>query len=170
MSLLEIVKYPDPILHKVSLPVDRFNDSLQTLVHNMLETMYAAPGVGLAANQIGLDQRIFVIDVSHSEGEKVPLTFINPEMVSSEGEVTWEEGCLSLPEFVLQTFRKAHVTVRAMDEKGQKKITKADGLLAVAIQHELDHINGILLVDKVGGLKRRLYRDKFKKKKIVTAL
>lgn len=165
MALLEIVQYPDKILHKVSSPVDTFNDRTEELVRSMFETMYAAPGVGLAANQVGLDQRIFVIDISNPKGPREPRVFINPEIVSQEGELTWEEGCLSLPEFVLETRRSAKLSVRAKDEKGREQWMEAEGLLAVAIQHEIDHINGVLLIDKVSGLKRSLYRDKLRKRK-----
>lgn len=134
--------------------------SLEGLVRDMFETMYNAPGVGLAAPQIGLNIRLFVVDVSSRQEGSTPLVFVNPEILEGEGEVIWEEGCLSVPDMIVEVPRKERVLVQATDLSGKGFELKAEGLLAIAIQHELDHLDGKLIIDRVSSLKRELYRKK----------
>ena len=164
--ILEIVKYPDPILKKKSQPVARVDRELQTLVENMFETMYDAPGVGLAAPQIGVLQRILIVDVGRLEGETRkadPKVLINPKIVSREGKIAWEEGCLSLPRLLVPVERSQQVIVEAWDLDGKTIRHSGEDLLAVAFQHEIDHLDGILLVDRLSRLKRELYKKKLEK-------
>lgn len=155
MALLEILTYPDPILKSVAEPVDVIDDEIRRLVQDMAETMYAAPGVGLAANQVGVRKRIFLIDVAGEDEPSDLKVFINPEIIERDGEQSYNEGCLSFPGAFEDIKRAATVKVRALDEKGQQFELEADGLLAVAIQHENDHLDGVLMIDKVGALKKR---------------
>ncbi len=155
MSLLEILHYPAPALKTRAEPVVEVNDEIRKLVEDMAETMYAAPGIGLAANQVGVLLRIFVIDIAE-EGEKSDLkVFINPEIVEADGVQAYEEGCLSLPGVSEEIKRAEHIVVRALDQHGQPFELSAEGLLAVAIQHENDHLNGVTMIDKVGTLKKK---------------
>jgi peptide deformylase len=155
MALLPILTYPDPRLREKALPVTVFDDALKRLVEDMAETMYAAPGVGLAANQVGVLSRIFIIDIA-GEGEPSDLkVFINPELIDRSGIQTYEEGCLSFPGAAEEIKRAAEVTVKAQDANGDFFELRADGLLAVAIQHENDHIDGVLMIDKVNPMVRR---------------
>jgi len=155
MALLPILTYPDPRLREKAAPVTVFDAALQQLVDDMAETMYAAPGVGLAANQIGVLSRIFIIDIA-GEGEPSDLkVFVNPELIETTGLQTYEEGCLSFPGASEDIKRAAEVTVRAQNAKGEFFELQADGLLAVAIQHENDHIDGVLMIDKVNPMVRR---------------
>lgn len=155
MALLPILKYPDPLLKEPAQPVIRFDSELQTLVEDMAETMYAAPGVGLAANQVGVLLRLFIIDIAGEDEPSDLKVFVNPELVELTGTQIYEEGCLSFPGASEEIKRAARVRVRAQDVKGEAFELEADGLLAVAIQHENDHINGVLMIDKVNPLKRR---------------
>lgn len=155
MALLEILHYPDPRLKQKAAPVAEITPEIRQLVEDMAETMYAAPGIGLAANQVGALVRIFVIDIA-DEGEPSDLkVFINPEIVSSSGTQTFNEGCLSFPGASEEIKRAAELVIRAQDVDGKPFELAADGLLAVAIQHEYDHIDGVLMIDKVGPIKRR---------------
>lgn len=155
MAIREILEYPDPRLRTVAAAVERVDDSIRQLVEDMAETMYAAPGVGLAAPQIGVPLRVFVIDVA-DENEPSQLTaYINPELVEVSGSQSWKEGCLSFPGVSESIKRAETVRVRALGVDGQVFEREATGLLAVAIQHESDHLNGILMIDKVGPLQRR---------------
>ena len=155
MALLEILHYPDPRLKQKAAPVAEITPEIRQLVDDMAETMYAAPGIGLAANQVGALVRIFVIDIA-DEGEPSDLkVFINPEIVSSSGTQTFNEGCLSFPGASEEIKRAAELVIRAQDVDGKPFELAADGLLAVAIQHEYDHIDGVLMIDKVGPIKRR---------------
>lgn len=153
MALLPILHYPDPRLHKVAAPVKQVDDKLRKLIKDMAETMYAAPGIGLAATQVDVHLRLIVIDISEThDGLQV---FINPEIISSEGEAECEEGCLSVPGIYEKVTRAAKVTVKALDEHGQQRTLEAEGLLAVCIQHEMDHLVGRVFVEKLSRLKQQ---------------
>jgi peptide deformylase len=163
MAILEILKYPDPRLSKIARPVENINDDIVQLINDMLETMYAAPGVGLAANQVGALYRIVVLDVDHENPQKKVYKLINPTIVRSEGEILWEEGCLSVVDFTAEVRRAARVEVAALDDHGKETKIEAEGLLAVALQHEIDHLDGKLFIDRISRLKRDLYTRKRKK-------
>jgi peptide deformylase len=165
MALLPIVKYPDPRLKQRALPVEAVNDEIRRLVDDMAETMYAAPGVGLAANQVGVLLRVFVIDISSEEEPSELRVFINPEIVDATGTLVWEEGCLSFPGVTEEIRRSERVRVRALDRDGKPFELEADGLLAVAIQHETDHLNGVVMLDKLSAVKKRLLGRKLAKAK-----
>jgi peptide deformylase len=163
MAILEILKYPDPRLSRIALPVKNITDDIVQLINDMLETMYAAPGVGLAANQVGALHRIIVLDVDHENPQKKVYKLINPSIVHSEGEILWEEGCLSVVDFTAEVRRAARVEVAALDDHGKETKIEAEGLLAVALQHEIDHLDGKLFIDRISRLKRDLYTRKRKK-------
>ena len=163
MAILEILKYPDPRLSRVARPVENITDDIVQLINDMLETMYAAPGVGLAANQVGALYRIVVLDVDHENPQKKVYKLINPTIVRSEGEILWEEGCLSVVDFTAEVRRAARVEVAALDDHGKETKIEAEGLLAVALQHEIDHLDGKLFIDRISRLKRDLYTRKRKK-------
>jgi peptide deformylase len=165
MAVLEILKFPDPKLKKKSLPVQKIDDRLRKLVEDLAETMYAAPGVGLAAPQVGHLLRLAVIDVTPANQPKNLLVLINPEIVATEGECTWEEGCLSVPEYSEEIKRREKVVVRCQNLEGETTEITAEGLLSIALQHEIDHLNGILFLDYLSSLKRALYKRKRKKEK-----
>ena len=157
MAIRPILHYPDKRLRIPGEPVTQFGDELKTLVNDMAETMYAAPGVGLAAPQIGVALRLFIIDVAVGEDEPSDLkVFCNPEFLENEGEVYFDEGCLSFPGATEEIRRAERVRVRAQNEKGETFELSADGLLAIAIQHENDHLEGKLMIDRVSVLRRRL--------------
>ncbi|MEF8833468.1 MAG: peptide deformylase [Halofilum sp. (in: g-proteobacteria)] len=153
MATLDILQYPDPYLRHKAATVEGVDDSIRALVDDMLETMYAAPGIGLAATQVGIDKRIAVIDVSESKDD--PLVLINPEIAAPEGSETSEEGCLSIPDVFEKVTRPECVTLRALDREGNAYELHADGLLAVCIQHEVDHLDGRLFIDRLSMLKRQ---------------
>jgi peptide deformylase len=155
MAVLPILTYPDPRLKAVAQPVLVVDDEIRTLASNMAETMYAAAGVGLAANQVGVLLRIFVIDIADEDSPSELIVFINPELVETDGEQIYSEGCLSFPGASEDIRRAATLRVRALNAKGEEFELFADGLLAVAIQHENDHLNGVLMIDKVGTLTKR---------------
>jgi peptide deformylase len=163
MALLEILKYPDSRLSKVARPVSNVTDATVQLIGDMLETMYAAPGVGLAATQIGMLQRIVVLDVDHENPRTNVYKLINPVITHSEGKVIWEEGCLSVVDFTAEVRRAEQVQVVALDERGNERKIEAEGLLAVALQHEIDHLDGKLFIDRISRLKRDLYTRRRKK-------
>jgi peptide deformylase len=166
MAIREIRTFPDPILRKKTAPVTQLDESINLLIDDMIETMHAAPGVGLAANQVGVSLQLAVIDLSELEDEKRrhPLVvLINPEMVSQEGSVSEEEGCLSIPEYAETVKRAARVVVRGLDRKGKPFELKAEGLLAKALQHEIDHLNGHLFIDKLSSLKKSIFKRKYLK-------
>ncbi len=157
MAIRTILHYPDKRLRSPGLPVEDFGPSFQQLVEDMAETMYAAPGVGLAATQIGELKRLFIIDTATGEDEPSDLrVFVNPEILEKHGEVRWEEGCLSFPGVHEEIDRAERVKVRAQDREGAWFELEADGLLAIAIQHEHDHLEGKLMVDHLGLIKRRI--------------
>ena len=165
MAVLEILKYPDSKLKKKCLPVEKIDANLRRLVQDMAETMYAAPGVGLAAPQVGCLLRLAVIDVSPADQPKSLLVLINPEIVETEGECSWEDGCLSVPDYSEEIRRKEKVVVRCQNLKGETVEIRGEGLLAIALQHEIDHLNGILFLDYLRSLKRALYKRRQKKEK-----
>jgi peptide deformylase len=160
MAIRPILTYPDPLLREVAQPVTQFDDALKQLVEDMAETMYDAPGVGLAANQIGVLQRVFVIDIAGEDEPSDLKVFVNPELVSLDGVQNWQEGCLSFPGVSEEIKRAERVHVRAQNERGEFFELQADGLLAVALQHENDHLNGVLMVDKFNAIKRRMIGKK----------
>lgn len=163
MAIRTILHYPDKRLREKGVPVAVITPEIQKLVDDMAETMYAAPGCGLAATQIGELHRVFVIDTA-GEDEPSNLTiFINPAILTSVGSVTWEEGCLSFPSVHEDIKRASKVRVRAQDRDGAWFELEAEGLLAVAIQHETDHLDGVLMIDRVGPLKRRMMHRKMLK-------
>ncbi|MGC3981597.1 MAG: peptide deformylase [Steroidobacteraceae bacterium] len=161
MALLTILEFPDPRLRTKAVPVTQVDDNLRRLIDDMIETMYAANGVGLAATQVNVHQRLVVIDVS--EERNAPRAFINPQIVAREGVEVSEEGCLSVPGAYEQVERADRVTVKALDRDGKEFTLEADGLLAVCIQHELDHLEGKLFVDYLSDLKRTRIRKKLEK-------
>jgi len=163
MALLEILKYPDPRLSRVARPVSNVTDATFQLISDMLETMYAAPGVGLAATQVGVLQRIVVLDVDHENPRTNVYKLVNPVITHSEGQLLWEEGCLSVVDFTAEVRRAEHVQVVALDEHGKERTIEAEGLLAVALQHEIDHLDGKLFIDRISRLKRDLYTRRRKK-------
>lgn len=155
MALLEIAVYPEEVLRQRTAPVDEVDDEIRRLIDDMAETMYTAPGVGLAANQVRVLKRVLVIDVDHPEGQPNLIAMVNPEIIERSGEITWEEGCLSFPGINIEVPRSAKLKVRALDRDGEPFELEAENLLAVAIQHEMDHLDGVTLADKVSFLKRR---------------
>jgi peptide deformylase len=163
MARLEILKFPDDRLRTKARSVDVVDDSIRQLVDNMLETMYEAPGIGLAATQINVHKRVVVIDVSEEKDQ--PLCFINPQIVEKEGEEETEEGCLSVPGIYETVQRADFVKVKALDKEGNEFVLEAGELLAVCIQHELDHLDGKLFVDYLSALKRNRIKKKLEKQK-----
>jgi len=158
-----ILTYPNPELKKKCAPVTIITDSIRELVLNMAETMYAAPGVGLAAPQIGVHQRVIVIDISGKNEPPDLIVAINPSIVHAEGEAYEEEGCLSVPDYAANVRRHDRVIVKALDIEGVERTWKAEDLLAIAFQHEIDHLDGILFVDHLSALKRELFQRKVRK-------
>ena len=166
MTIRKILTEPDPILRKKCEPLEGVNDHLRNLMNDMLETMYEAPGIGLAAIQIGVLKRVVVIDVSKKEGEKSPLFLVNPEIVYKSNETsTYEEGCLSVPNQFAEVDRPATCEVEYLDYNGKKKMLKANGLLATCIQHEMDHLEGILFIHYLSKLKKSMIIKKLSKQK-----
>jgi peptide deformylase len=161
----EILEYPDPRLREVAKPVAAVTPEVQALVDDMAETMYASNGCGLAATQLGIDQRIFVVDCAGEDEPSDFKVFINPEIIEADGAQVWKEGCLSFPGITEEIRRAERVKIRALDRSGQQFELEADGLLAVALQHELDHLNGVLMIDKLNALKRRMMGRKLAKAK-----
>jgi peptide deformylase len=164
MALREIIKLPDPRLRLVSKPVKDIDDELRGLVADMFETMYSAPGIGLAAIQVGIPQRVVTLDLAKKEEPRKPEVVINPEILwTSEERNTYEEGCLSIPELYEEVERPAQVKVRYTDLEGQLHEVEANGLLATCLQHEIDHLNGVLFIDHLSRLKRDRIIKKFTK-------
>lgn len=163
MAILPILQYPDERLHKIAKKVEQIDDGIRKLVRDMAETMYAAPGVGLAATQVDKHIRLVVIDVSETHDDLKVL--INPELLSSQGEKENEEGCLSVPGIYENVTRAEHVTVRALDEHGKTFTLEAEELLAVCIQHEIDHLQGRVFVEHLSHLKQTRIRAKLKKQR-----
>jgi peptide deformylase len=166
MAIRTIRVYPDPVLRNKTTRVEKVDESLDDLIQDMVETMHAAPGVGLAANQVGVPLQLAVIDLSAREdaGDRHPLlVLINPEIISSGGTAVEEEGCLSIPDYSEKVKRAASVRVRAQDRKGKTFELDAEGLLAKALQHEIDHLNGLLFVDRLSPLKKSIFKRRFRK-------
>jgi len=161
MALLKIIEYPDPRLRTKATPIDEFNQALSQQIDNMFDTMYSAPGIGLAGTQVDFHKRLFVIDVS--EEKNTPLVFINPEIKELRGVEQMEEGCLSFPGVYALVERADSLTIQAQDRDGHSFEMDADDLLAVCIQHELDHLQGKLFVDYLSALKRQRIRKKLEK-------
>ena len=164
MSDMKIHTFPDPVLKTPAEAIRDIDEDLQALIDKMIETMYLAPGIGLAANQVGVLQRVIVFDGSPKEEERNPLVLINPEIVASEGAVKWDEACLSVPDYSADVVRKARVRVEGIDRHGNPMNLEAEDLLAVCLQHEIDHLDGVLFIDHISGLKRALYKKKVMKK------
>ena len=162
MACLPILEYPDPRLRIRATPVETVGDEIRQLIADLLETMYEAPGIGLAATQVNVHKRILVTDVSEERNE--PYCLINPEILSQGGEITYEEGCLSVPGVFEPVNRAERIRVRALDENGEQKEFGAEGLLAICIQHETDHLEGKLFVDYLSTLKRDRLKKKIVKK------
>ena len=166
MAKKQILVIPDPLLRKVSEPVNSVNKEVKNLMDDMLETMYAAPGIGLAAVQIGVLKRIIVIDLSKDNEKKNPLFIVNPEITFKSNElISYEEGCLSIPNQFAEVKRPSSCKLNFLDYNGKKKEISADGLLATCIQHEVDHLDGILFIDHLSKLKKDLILKKTKKQK-----
>ena len=163
MALREILTFPSPVLKKTAVDVADIDGRVNQLAEDMVETMYAAPGVGLAAPQVGVSQRMIVLDVDTENSGKNLLKLINPVIAERRGEVLWEEGCLSVVDFTAEVKRSAEVLVRAWTPDQKEIEIEADGLLAVALQHEIDHLDGKLFIDRLSSLKRDLYKRKLKK-------
>ncbi len=163
MAVRTILHYPDPLLKQLSVPVTRFDAELQQLAKDMTETMYDAPGVGLAAPQVGELKRLIVIDCSGKDNPPDLIVAVNPEIIAQEGETCEEEGCLSVPEYYATVKRFSQVTMKYQDIEGNPRQRQAEGLLAVAMQHEIDHLQGVLFVDRLSPLKRSIFRKKYQK-------
>ena len=166
MTVRPIITAPDPRLQAVSLDVETVDDAIRTLVDDMAESMYAADGIGLAAIQIGVAKRVLVIDLDQKEGKKNPIAYINPKIIwASDETAVFEEGCLSVPEIWDDVERPARIKCEYLDRDGKKQILEADGLLATCLQHEMDHLNGVLFIDHLSRLKRGMAIKKLTKAK-----
>jgi peptide deformylase len=163
MALLKIRTYPDPVLKEPAREVGDIDGRINALVDSMVQTMYAAPGVGLAAPQIGESRRLVVIDIDHQNPGKRLLKLVNPQIIEREGSIIWEEGCLSVVDYNAEVKRSAKVLVRAYTPELKEIDVEADGLLAVVLQHEIDHLDGKLFIDRISRIKRELYRRKLQK-------
>jgi peptide deformylase len=163
MALRKILTYPAPELKDVAARIENIDGQIDELARDMAETMYAAPGVGLAATQVGVHQRVIVVDVDQENPGKNLLTLINPVIAEREGTIVWEEGCLSVVDYTAEVRRSAKVLVKAWTVDQKEVEIEADQLLAVALQHEIDHLDGRLFIDRISALKRDLYRRKIKK-------
>jgi peptide deformylase len=164
MSIKPIIILPDPLLRQVSTKLEQVDDNVRKLADDMLETMYDAPGIGLAAIQVGIPKRLLVIDIAKEGEEKNPRVFINPEILaSSDDRSVYEEGCLSIPDYYAEVERPARITVKYVNRDGKEETIEADGLLATCLQHEIDHLNGVLFIDHISRLKRDMVIRKFTK-------
>lgn len=160
MALLSIRAYPDPVLSQRCRPVDDIDQSIRRLAQDMAETMYDAPGVGLAAPQVGQDIRLIVVDTAEGDERGNPMMLVNPSIVQAEGDLVFNEGCLSVPDYTSDVHRAERVLVRAQDLDGNPLEIDAEGLLSVCLQHEIDHLEGTLFIDRISQLKRSLYRKR----------
>jgi peptide deformylase len=165
MALREVLQFPDPRLKRVCVPVKEIDDAVRELASDMLEVMYDEPGIGLAAIQVGEPIRLIVLDTQWTEegAERSPLVLVNPEILDREGSITWTEGCLSVPDFQAEVERSQRVRVRGLDLDGNEWIEEAEDLRAVCFQHEIDHLDGVLFIDRISRLKRNMYVKKRKK-------
>jgi peptide deformylase len=164
MSIRPIVKYGEPVLHTKAAPVERVDDDVRSLLADMVETMYAAPGIGLAAPQVGVSLRVVVIDLSVGEDKSQLIRLVNPEMLEREGEQRLEEGCLSIPGYGGSPVRPARVTVRGLDPEGRERVFTGTELLARAFCHEIDHLDGLVFVYRLSPLKRDLMKRRLRKR------
>ena len=164
MAILHICTYPEEILRRRAEPITEIDEEVVKLVDHMAETMYSAPGIGLAATQVGVSKQVLVADIAPRRPESELIVLINPEIVAAEGEVIFEEGCLSVPDYQAEVKRHEKVTVRGLNLQGEEVEIEAEGLLAVVLQHEIDHLNGMLFIDRLSKLKRDLYKRKVRKK------
>jgi peptide deformylase len=167
MSVREIIKYPEKVLREKASHVTDCDSKLNKLIDDMIETMYAAPGVGLAANQVGVPKQVAVIDVSAREEKSPLIVLVNPEIVHLEGEVEAEEGCLSVPDYTTVLKRAMKVCVKGLDRHGTPIEIEAEGLLARALQHEIDHLNGILFVDRMGRIRKEFFKKRYAREKML---
>ncbi|NTE85096.1 peptide deformylase [Agrobacterium rubi] len=164
MTIKPLIILPDPLLRQQSKPIEQVDAEITRLADDMLDTMYDAPGIGLAAIQIGVPRRMLVIDISREDGDRNPVVFINPEILKVSDDVSaYEEGCLSIPDYYAEVERPASLTVGYIDRDGKKQTVEADGLLATCLQHEMDHLNGVLFIDHISRLKREMVIKKFTK-------
>ena len=170
MAIREVIKYPDPILKTKTVPVSEITPEIKTLIDDMVETMYDKRGIGLAANQVGVSKRVVVLDVPDEDTEgterekgKNLIALINPEIVNFQGSIRYEEGCLSVPGITAEVVRAAEVRVKALDREGKPVEISAGGLFAIALQHEIDHIDGVLFIDRLSWLKRDFIKRKLRK-------
>jgi peptide deformylase len=161
--LLDIITYPHPVLKSPAVAVENIDGALQEMIDNMIETMYSAPGIGLAANQVGSLSRVIVFDRSPREPGHDPAVLINPEIVTKEGSIVNEEACLSVRDYSAEVTRHFQVEARGLDREGNPVSLEAEELLAVCLQHEIDHLNGVLFIDHLSSLKRALYKKRLKK-------
>ena len=168
MPLLSIRTYPDPVLRRECKTAEPGTDEIKKLAEDMLETMYAAPGVGLAAPQVGVSLKMVIVDIGVVLGERNPFFFLNPEIVNSSDVIAFEEGCLSLPEFTLEIDRFRILELKYQDLEGIEKSLTAEDFFTVAIQHEMDHLEGRLLLDRASAVKRNMYHRKARKMKVQT--
>ena len=164
MAILHICTYPEKVLSQPAEPITEIDEEVVKLVDHMAETMYSAPGIGLAATQVGVAKRVLVADIAPRRPESELIVLINPEIVAAEGQVVFEEGCLSVPDYQAEVKRHEKVTVRGLNLKGEEVVIEAEGLLAIVFQHEIDHLNGLLFIDRLSKLKRDLYKRRMKKK------
>lgn len=164
MAILEILQYPHPILKKKTQPIQKIDPTIRRLIQDMAETMYAAPGVGLAAPQVGHPLRLAVLDITPADQAKNLVVLINPEIVVTEGECLWEEGCLSVPDYNEEVKRKKKIVVRCQNLEGENvEVVGDNDLLSIALQHEIDHLDGILFIDRLSKLKRDLFKKRLQK-------
>ncbi|MGA2404801.1 MAG: peptide deformylase [Syntrophobacteraceae bacterium] len=164
MALLPICTYPDPVLREKARCVDDIDNGIQRLIDDMIDTMHQAPGIGLAANQVGRPLSVLVIDIQREECEYGLIVLINPELLSARGEITFDEGCLSVPEYFANVKRHEEVVVCGLDREGKKIEIAAAGLLAVVLQHEMDHLEGKLFIDRLSPITRDIFKRRWKKK------
>ncbi len=171
MALREVIQFPDPRLKKSAKPIDEITDAIRELARDMCNVMYDEPGIGLAAPQLAESVRMFVIDTDWTDEGATPnpSVMINPEITQRDGSVVWEEGCLSVPDYTADVERSESLTLRATDLDGKEIVEEAEGLRAVCIQHEVDHLDGILFIDRISRLKRSLYVKKRKKQLVAEA-
>ncbi len=162
MSILKILKYPDPMLKEVSSPVERIDRAISSFIDDLIQTMEASPGVGLAAVQLGRLQRIIVVEVGPKHPNNGLIVLVNPVIVSSEGKRRAREGCLSVPEFTANITRAARVSVKGLGPDGTERVIDAEGFEATALAHEIDHLDGILFMDRITNMKRDLFKRKIK--------
>jgi peptide deformylase len=165
MALREVLKFPDKRLRQISKPIDEITEELRALAQDMCDVMYDEPGIGLAAPQVGVPVRLIVVDTSwtQEDAERNPLILVNPEITERDGEITWTEGCLSVPEFEAEVERSASVRLIARDLEGRDVDIAASEIQAVCFQHEIDHLDGVLFIDRISRLKRNLYANRRKK-------